>query len=128
MKKNPTHKDVVNEFNSIINAALKDEKSMTKNKMSMINKRNIHEVPRYEQEIVVDLDSEKDVNSIDRGASGGCILSEVTIIKNGKSIKGFFSVVMLKNKAHLEISVNGKRSNDPSTRKRIKMVPWREEA
>lgn len=89
----------------------------------MAKRQNIRDVKAYENEIVVDLDDERDVAAIDRGFGGGHVITEISFIKGGKTVKGFFSVVTRNGKPCMEITFNAKNKTTPT--KLLRMIPWR---
>ena len=84
------------------------------------NKIHIRDLPAIEQDIVVNLDNEKDLKAIDNGK--GVHVARILIWKNGKRQVAWFSIGYYRNKAILQITAGKK--NRTETKKKITCQPW----
>lgn len=86
----------------------------------MSNRIHVRDLPACEQDIIVNMDDEKDLKAIDNGR--GVHIARVIVWKNGKRQVGWVSIGCYRGKAILQITVGKK--NRTETRKNITMRPW----
>lgn len=80
-------------------------------------RRHIHELPDCEDDIVINLDNEKDRKAVDNGKN----IARIIVWKNGKRQIGWVSVGYYKNNAVIELSFNTRNGN---TRKLMTTRPY----
>jgi hypothetical protein len=95
---------------------------LNKVKDALLKQKKVHvrDLPACEQDIVVNMDDEKDFKTIDSGR--GINVARILIWKGGKRQVAWFGIGCYRNKAILQITAGKK--NRTETKKKITCQPW----